>query len=478
MEKELLDRIGTTFDLHKKHKVLMKNTSAEYRLSKIRKFKKLMLAKKEEISLALSQDFHKPKIESELTEILPVLSMINLLEKKLSGWMKEKKIPTPLLFKGAKSSIRYEGKGNVLVIAPWNYPFQLTVYPILTSFASGNTTIVKPSEYTGHVNKVIMNLFEEVFSTQEVQFFEGESDISTELLKLPFDHIFFTGSTNVGKVIMEAAAKNLASVSLELGGKSPAILDKTADIVSSTKKIAWGKLVNGGQTCVAPDYLLVHKSEQNIVLDELINHIESFYGVSGSDTKWDEVKDLAHIITERHAERLNTLVEDAVAKGAEIKFGGKYYAGKRVLSPTILTNVTKEMRVMQEEIFGPILPVIGKENLEEMVNYINDFDNSLALYAFSNNQINIDYILDHTASGGVTVNDVLINLGHPSLPFGGAGKSGLGNYHGHYGFEEFSNLRPVMKRSLDLGTSYFYPPYTSKKESIVSSLLKKFSKIL
>lgn len=472
MEKELQDRISTAFGLQKNFKRHMKNTTARYRLEKLTKMKKLILEKKDEISLALSQDFHKPKVESELTEIMPVVSMINLLEKELPSWMSDEKVKTPLLFKGTKSWVRKEGKGNCLIISPWNYPFQLAMYPLLTSFAAGNTSILKPSEFTPHTNKIITLLCEQIFSDQEVQVIEGAVEVSTELLNLPFDHIFFTGSTNVGKVVMQAASKNLASVGLELGGKSPVIVDRHINFEEAGKKIAWAKLVNGGQTCVAPDYMLVHKDDEVSITDAMIKSIQSFYG-----NNWATEKDYNHIITSRHAERLNFLIQDAVEKGAEVKFGGEYIAESDVISPTILTGVNNDMKIMQEEIFGPVLPIVTVNSHQETLDYINNHDNALAMYIFSNNSDNIEFFMSETFNGGVTINDALLAFGHPKLPFGGAGKSGIGKYHGKYGFDEFSNHRPVMKRSIDLGAAYFYPPYTESKEGIVSNLLKKFSGI-
>lgn len=472
MEKTIPDRIATAFELQQNFKRHMKNTSARHRLEKLNKIKLLILEKKDEISMALAQDFHKPKVESELTEIMPVVSMINLLEKELPTWMSDEKVKTPLLFKGTKSWIRKEGKGNCLIISPWNYPFHLAFYPLLTSFAAGNTTILKPSEYTPHTNKIISLLVEQVFSPQEVQIIEGAVEVSTQLLDLPFDHIFFTGSTNVGKIVMEAASKHLASVGLELGGKSPVIVDRNINLQQAGKKIAWAKLVNGGQTCVAPDYMLVHKDDQDTIVNSMIGHIKSFYGED-----WKKEKDYNHIISSKHAQRLNFLIEDAKQKGAQVKFGGEFFEQSNVISPTILTEVNMDMKIMQEEIFGPILPIVAVENNQQILDFINNYDNALAMYIFSDNAENIDLFMQETFNGGVTINDALLAVGHSNLPFGGAGKSGIGKYHGKYGFDEFSNHRPIMKRNYDLGASYFYPPYTDKKEGIVSNLLKKFSGI-
>lgn len=467
------EKINSLFNLQHGHKRAAKNTSARYRLKKLKAFKNDLLKKKDMVANAIIEDFRKPPVETDLTEIMPIISMINLLEKNLSDWMKDEKVKTPLLFKGTSSWVRFEGKGNCLIISPWNYPFQLTMYPILTAFAAGNTCIVKPSEFTPSTNKAVMELCSDIFSEEEVAFIEGDSSVSSDLLKLPFDHIFFTGSTPVGKIVAEAAAKNLASCSLELGGKSPCVVDKDANIDKLSNKIAWGKMVNGGQTCVAPDYLLVEKGEEDKVASCLVRHIESFY----PKLDFSSSNDYCQIITERHGERLMKMVDDAVSKGANLVCGGKYHPETRVMEPTIITNVTNDMKLMQEEIFGPVLPIVSATSRVEMANFINDFDNALAMYIFTESDEFQNYFLENTFSGGVTINDTLIGVGHPLLPFGGAGKSGIGKYHGKYGFEEFSNLRSVTKRSLDLGTSYFYPPYDEKKSSVVDSLLKKFSKV-
>lgn len=463
----------SVFDKQRAHKLELKKSSYRYRIGKLKQFKDALLERKVEVAKAIQKDFGKPQVETDLTEIMPVLSMINLMEKNLSSWMKDDKVKTPLLFKGTSSWVRKEGRGNCLIISPWNYPFQLTVYPILTAFAAGNTCIVKPSEFTPETNKITIELCGSIFSEEEVCFFEGDSDLSTELLKLPFDHIFFTGSTPVGKIVAEAAAKNLASVSLELGGKSPCVLDRRIDLEKICEKIAWGKMVNGGQTCVAPDYLVVFEDQAQEVIDRLRSSIENFYKKNYTDSQ-----DYCQIITSRHGERLVALVEDAKKNGAEVVMGGEYHPEKRIMEPTILLGASKEMKVMQEEIFGPVLPVFVAKTREEMLQFVNDFDNPLAFYIFTDDKNFEEFFLDNTFSGGATVNDTLIGVGHPLLPFGGAGKSGIGKYHGKYGFDEFSNLRSVTKRKSDLGATYFYPPYDEKKEGIVDSILTKLSKLL
>lgn len=469
---DINQQINDAFELQQKYKYQMRNTSISYRVDKLKKIKALLVEQTYEIAQAIEKDFRKSTMEVKLTEILPLISMINVLEKKLPKWSKVKKVKTPLLYKGTKSWIRYEGKGNCLVISPWNYPFQLSLYPLLTAFAAGNTVICKPSEFTPNTNKIIVDLVSKVFTPSEVQFIEGDSSVSSALLDKPFDHIFFTGSTQVGKIVMEKAAKHLASVGLELGGKSPTVVDSGVNIGEVAQKVVWGKFMNAGQTCVAPDYLLINSGDLEELIDKLKHNIQKLYG---NKEDWVEIKDFNQIVTHRHAQRLNDLLTDAVEKGATIVYGGKYFPEHKILGPTILINVTKDMRLMQEEIFGPILPIITLNSIDEKIEFINTFDNALAKYIFSNNPKNIQKLIDHTSNGGVTINECMMAVAHPWLPFGGAGKSGIGRYHGELGFHEFSNIRPIMERKYDLGTSYFYPPYSDQKNSILYSLMKKFT---
>lgn len=466
MENQKIE-IEKCFETQREHKFKMRNTDHHYRITKLKKIKKLILDNKNEINAALAADFNKPAIETDLTEIMPVISMINLLEKELHSWMKPRKIKAPLLFKGTKSYVKPESKGNCLVISPWNYPFQLNAYPVLTAFAAGNTCMVKPSEFTPHTNAIIAKLFGEVFEKKEIAFFEGEIETSNTLLDLPFDHIFFTGSTQVGSIVMEKAAKNLSSVGLELGGKSPCVIDSSTNLEEASRKVMWGKFVNSGQTCVAPDYVLIEKEKEQEFINECVKRIKEFFPNEDFETS----KDFNYIITQRHADRLHALVEDATAKGAKLHYGGTLK--ERVMHPTIISDVNRDMKIMQEEIFGPLLPIVGVENRSEIVEYINKFDNALATYVFTDDESFANEIINYTSSGGVTVNDVLVAVGHPHLPFGGAGKSGIGRYHAEYGFEEFSILKPVLKRNMDLGATYFYPPYDENKSNLVKTLLDK-----
>lgn len=467
MENNKIDQL---FHLQKSYKYKMRNTPASYRLKKLKKLKKEILSQVDEINHALSQDFNKPSLEVQLTEIMPIISYLNLLNDDLRDWMKETSIPAPILFKGTNSHIRYEGKGNVLIIGPWNYPFQLSLYPLITSFAAGNTTLLKPSEFTPHTNKVLVNIISKVFTPEEVSLVEGEAEVASKLLDLQFDHIFFTGSTKVGKIVMEKAAKNLTSVSLELGGKSPVIVTDLKDIKNAAYKIMWGKLVNAGQTCVAPDYVLIDKKLKKDFINYCKEAVEEFYA-------GDFRKDYNKIITKRHAERLNDLVAEAGEKGAILHTFSQPEIEERIVPPVILENVTNEMKIMQEEIFGPLLPIVAFSDYEEMSNFINAKDNALAMYIFTDNKNIMDHFLESTTNGGVTINETLLAAGHPELPFGGIGKSGLGRYHGKFGFEEFSHLRSVMKRDMNLGTSYFYPPYTDTKQTIVDKMIRGFNRL-
>ena len=467
----LEEQSSQAFRQQSSYKLKMKNTSSRYRIDKLDQTKHLILKHQPEIEEALLADFGKSRQETALTEILPIVGMINLYKKNLASWMKPKKVGGGVLFFGTQSFISFEGKGNVLVISPWNYPFQLSLYPVLTSFCAGNTTILKPSEYTPKTNQVVRKILSEVFSKEEVTVIEGEVAATNSLMEFPFDHVFFTGSTPVGKIIMEKASRHLTSVSLELGGKSPAIICSGYDVDKAAKNLVWGKHVNSGQTCVAPDYILIESHSKTAFVESYKKYLAQYYGSS-----YQKNNDFCRIITPRHAERLKQMLEDAKSKGAVIEYGGHLFDNNK-FEPTLLSNVTLDMEIMQEEIFGPILPIITMDSQTEMVQYINELDNPLAMYVFTENQSESEFFRENTHSGSLAINDSLIQVAHPNLPFGGAGKSGHGRYHGKAGFEEFSNQRAVVKRKFDSGTSYFYPPYTDNKKKLVDKLLSKFNKL-
>jgi aldehyde dehydrogenase (NAD+) len=466
---ELSVQINQLFSLQKNYHSILKNTDSAYRISKLQAFKKVILENQVEIENALIEDFGKSRVETNLTEILPVISMINNYSKNLKKWMKRKYIYSGPLFFGTKSSVSFQAKGNCLVISPWNYPFQLAIYPLLTAFSAGNSVILKPSEFTPATNKIIIKIIKLVFKTEEVSVIEGAVDASNLLLEKPFNHIFFTGSTPVGKIIMEKASKHLASVALELGGKSPVILDDEYSIEKAAMNIAWGKHVNSGQTCVAPDYVFVPANNRVEFVERYIESIEQMYGQN-----FETNPDYCKIISSKHAERLKKMINEAIEKGATLEYGGELYPNGK-LQPTLLTSVTDDMSIMKEEIFGPVLPIFDYNNLDDVISYINRNDNPLALYVYSNSKDTQNKFLEQTNSGGINFNESLLHVGNPKLPFGGAGKSGIGRYHDHYGFEEMSNIRSVMHRKFNSGLSFFYPPYTSLKKRVVDQVLKRFS---
>lgn len=415
---------------------------------------------------ALKTDFRKPEVETLLSEVAVVLSQIRYVNSNLKKWMEPTKLPFQLALTGIRSYVYKEPKGCALIISPWNYPFNLTLVPLIYAIAAGCTAIVKPSEFSPATTEFMRQMLDELFPSEEVKVVTGEGDTSAYLTTLGFDHIFFTGSPTIGKKVMAAAAKNLTSVTLELGGKSPAIIDKDINLKKSAENSVWGKFFNAGQTCIAPDYLLVQESMTDAYVGALKTAIKKFYG-----DKPQESEDLARIINDRHFDRIKGLLEDAVARGATVAHGGQTDAAERYIAPTILTGVTEEMEVMREEIFGPLWPVMTYKNLDEAVEIINRRPKALAFYIQSDKRKTIRKLLAETSSGGALVNEYLLGGGSASVPFGGVNNSGIGKSFGYHGFIEFSNERGVMERRLlDLSTAY--PPYTEKVKALVRKIYR------
>lgn len=423
----------------------------------------------EEIEQAAFSDMKKPAAEVKLSEILTLTSEIRYHLKHLSRWMGPHRVPTPLLAVGTRSYIRFEAKGTSLILSPWNYPVSLAIKPLISAVSAGCTAIIKPSEFTPGASAFIRNFVRNIFTPEEVAVVEGDKEVATELLGLPFDHIFFTGSPAVGKVVMRAAAEHLTSVSLELGGKSPSIVDETADIPAAAQKIAWAKFLNNGQTCIAPDYVLVHEKVHAAFLSEIKSAVRKMYAPDGSPIQ--QSPDYARIISESHFGRLHRLYQDALANGAKLVFGGIFDKQDLFAEPTVLDGATPAMAVMQEEIFGPLLPVISFGSVEEAVGKINELEKPLALYIHSRSSSNTDYILAHTSSGNALVNEALLQFQHPEIPFGGTGNSGMGKANGFFGFQEFSNPKGIIKRKF--GTvKFLYPPYSPLKVKILEWMQK------
>lgn len=472
-KKPLLSEISNTFQ--QKHGVFksFRLESVAERKSRLRKLRTWVKANQQAIREAMHADFRKPVAEVDTTEILPVLDEIKQALDNLDRWAQAKKVDASLTMLGTRSVIMYEPKGVCLIISPWNYPFNLSAGPLVSALAAGNVVILKPSEMTPHTSALISRMCREVFTQNEVSVFEGGTDVSQELLKLPFDHIFFTGSPSVGKIVMRAAAENLASVTLELGGKSPTIVLPSANAKEAAQRIAVTKFINNGQTCIAPDYVLAHESIAGDLIKHLKDQIPALFG--GTDKKISNSPDYARIVNEKHFSRLSDMLRDAESKGATVETGGQLDFSQRFFEPVVLSNVSHASRVMEEEIFGPILPILTYQSLDEIIQYINARPKPLALYVFGTRQAEITRIKKETSSGTVCINDCAIQFLHPNLPFGGVNTSGIGKSHGYYGFLAFSNEKPVLRQRTGLTAfRFFYPPYTPGVQRMIGWVLKLF----
>ncbi|WP_367916079.1 aldehyde dehydrogenase family protein [Leadbetterella sp. DM7] len=460
--------INRIFEAQKAHQYKVAESSCVERKTKLLALKKAVEETfRQEIRDALFADFRKPQAETDLTEIFAVTSEINHTVSYLEKWMSDRYVKTPLSFFGSSSYVRYEPKGTCLIISPWNFPVNLSLGPLVSAVAAGNTAVIKPSEYTPHSSAVLRKIVAHVFSPDEVEVIEGGVETSTELLSLPFNHIFFTGSPQVGKVVMKAAAEHLASVTLELGGKSPVIIDETADIQAAARRLAWGKFMNSGQICIAPDYVFVHRSKAGSFLEELERVLADFYGQAplGSDS-------YCSMVNEKHAGRVHAYLEDAVEKGAKVVFGGEKEAGR--ISPTVITEVAAGSKILQEEIFGPLLPVLTYDDPEEVVRHIRSGEKPLALYIYSRKNSRIEYFLSHTRAGGTCINNNDMHFLQPYLPFGGDNNSGIGKAHGEWGFKAFSNERSVYRQHLPSVLEKLMPPYTAGKNRVIEWIVKLF----
>lgn len=465
------EEIKKIFELQKENSKIISQTSYKERKQKLKKLLKLILEKSGEIEKAVYYDFKKPAPEVKLTEIFTVTTEIKHALRNLNKWMKPKIISTPITFFGSSNKIIYESKRTALIISPWNFPFMLAMSPLVSAIAAGNCVIIKPSEYSPNTSTLLKKLLKEIFHENEVAVFTGDHATAQYLLQLPFGHIFFTGSTEVGKIVMEAAAKNLSSVTLELGGKSPAIIDVTANLKETAERISWGKFFNAGQTCIAPDYLIVNKKIKQKLVDELKTAVEKLYG---SLDKISSSPDYCRIINEKHTARAIEIFEEAKIKGANVEFGGDFDKQKKYFQPALITNVDLNSRLMTEEIFSPILPLITYEKEKEILEIINNNPNPLAMYIFSKNKNFTKYLISAIPAGGVTINDVVVHFVNVKLPFGGTAASGFGKSHGFSGFKSFSNEKPIMKQPAITPLKFLYPPYTKFVKKLIELTVKYF----
>ena len=426
--------------------------SVSFRIEQLRKLKSMIRSHEDEIIQSLHNDLKKPPFESYASEIGIMYVEIEHAIRHVKSWSSPRRVATPIIHFLSSSMIYQEPYGVVLIMGPWNYPFNLLIAPLVGAMAAGNCVVIKPSELASHMSKTFSGLISKYFHPDYVRAAEGGVEISQQLLAEKFDYIFYTGSTAVGRVVMEAAARSLTPVTLELGGKSPCIVDEDANLDYAVKRIAWGKFFNAGQTCIAPDYCLVHSAIKDVFLEKMKKTIQDFYG----DDPMQSV-DYARIVNERHFQRLTRLLSDG-----NIVAGGKTDSTTLYIAPTLIDRVSLQDSIMQEEIFGPLLPIMTFERLDQAIDMVNRLPRPLALYYFSNNAHNQQEILAKTSSGGGCINDTISHIGSLTLPFGGIGDSGMGAYHGKTSFDTFSHSKGILTRSNLVDMPLRYPPYYNK----------------
>ncbi len=445
-----LARLRQTFESGKTRPI-------EWRLQQLSEIDRMLRDHESDFAEALKADLGKCRFEADLTETSFVQAEAKYARKHLEDWMRPQRVRTPLMAQPGKSYIQPEPKGVVLIIAPWNYPMSMVMAPLVGAVAAGNCAIMKPSEITSHTSAALARILPRYLDNEAFAVVEGGIPETTELLEQPFDHILYTGNERVARVVMAAAAKHLTPVTLELGGKSPCLIDKSADIEVAASRIAWGKFINAGQTCVAPDHVLVHREVATKFIETLSAKIREFYGDDPAQSP-----DYCRIASERHTERFVKLLE-----GQKIHTGGRVDVAKRYVEPTIVLDPAPDSALMQEEIFGPVLPVITVDEMHHAIKFVADRPKPLALYLFSKSETLEDVVLSKLSAGSVCINDAVLFMVSPELPFGGVGNSGMGRYTGWYGFETFSHMKPVMKRSFRFDAPMRYPPYTDKKARLL-----------
>lgn len=426
--------------------------SVDFRKKQLMKLKKTLIAHQDDIVEAVHKDFGKSSFETYVTEIQVVYDEINYMLKNLKKLAKPQKVRTPLLHFYSKSKIMHDPLGTVLIISPWNYPLALALTPLAGAIAAGNCAVIKPSEVSSHTSALISKIITENFDEQYLTVYEGEADTTQTLLKQGFDHCFFTGSTEVGKKIMQTASETLTPVTLELGGKSPCVVTEDADIVKAACRIVWGKFVNAGQTCIAPDFVLVHESVKHRLILMIQEVLRRFYGEQPLEND-----DYARIITEKHFDRLVGLMDNE-----SILHGGEYSRDTLSIAPTLVDDPDWDSQIMTEEIFGPLLPIIGYDSIVDTVHTLQDRPKPLAFYLFTESEVYKEFVMGSLSFGGGCINDTLIHFANLNMPFGGVGHSGMGNYHGKYSFDTFTHSKSVTEKTTLFDIPLRYPPYSSK----------------
>lgn len=451
----------------------LRKESIRDRKQRLRLLETWIHANRERIQQAVHADYQKPILEVDTSEIYPVLVELRHVLKHLDQWASPAKIDAPLAYIGTRSEVRYEPKGTCLIMAPWNFPFNLCIGPLVSCLAAGNNAVIKPSEWTPNTSRLIREMITEIFPPDVVIVVEGGEAESRKLLEFPFDHIFFTGSTAVGKLVMQAASKHLSSVTLELGGKSPTVIDHTADLDDAAKRIAFGKFLNNGQTCIAPDYVLIDKRIEQSFINLVKGEIKRLFGDGKEIT--EASASYSRLATSRQFDRVSSLLADATERGATIDSLGPVNKSGQFMGPVLLTNVPPDARIWGEEIFGPVLPIRTYQTPAEAIEFINQGPKPLALYVFSKRKEFQEALLTETSSGSACINDCVLQFTHPNLPFGGVNNSGIGKSHGQFGFLTFSNEKSVLRQKSGWAGPYLlHPPYTKKMKRIVDILLKWF----
>ena len=458
------------FEAQSKNQFAVANAPISERKQKLKQLlQAIEVTFRQEIRDALLADYGKHPAEVDLSEVFPVTSELKHAISRLNNWTSPQSVDTPLAFIGSSSWIQYEPKGVCLIISPWNFPINLTFGPLVSAIAAGNTVIIKPSEHTPHASALIKKIIASLFNPNEIAVVEGATEASTELLKLPFHHIFFTGSPAIGKIIMAAAAKNLTSFTLELGGKSPTIVDESANIEAAAKRTVWGKYTNNGQVCIAPDYVFVHESKKTAFVEALQKQIQAFFGENPNKSD-----NLTKIVNSHHLGRLKGYLDQALSVGAKVITGGKLNAIDNSFEPTVLENVPMDADMMTNEIFGPFLPIYTYNSISEPIDFINKNEKPLALYIYSKDSKNTKHILKNTRAGSTCINNNDVQFFNNNLPFGGVNNSGFGKSHGKFGFEAFSNARSVYKQHIPGALELLMPPYNNFKKTMIDLTIKWF----
>ena len=465
MVSNSVNKLGITelYNIQDKYIKSHSKLNISERIHYLVKLKKTIQSRENEIYNALKSDLNKPKFESYATEIGFLLNEISLFIKNLEKWAEPESIQSSIINFPSKDYIYKEPYGKVLIISPWNYPFQLSLLPAMSAFACGNNVILKPSEHTPATSNLVKSIVSAVFPTNVFSVIEGDAEVASELLKLKWDYIFFTGSVKIGKIVAKAAAINLTPTTLELGGKSPAIIDNSLDLKLVSKRIVWGKFLNSGQTCVAPDYLIVHETIKDLLIKELINSILEAYGKFN-----DKINNYTSIVNENNFDRLIKLINES-----KVIFGGQHERKTKFIYPTLVDAPNPEDNIMIDEIFGPILPILTFNCQDDIDEIINKNPNPLALYVFTNSKEFEEKIINRYKFGGGAVNDTIVHLANPKLPFGGIGNSGYGSYHGKYSFELFTHNKSIVKRATWYDNKLRYAPY-AKKFSLMKKIIKYF----